>query len=350
MIRIRQNVPLLSAAALFAVLYLFYNAMHPKGFSTDLFVQNANESIVLMLVGLAQTLPVLLGAIDLSVGALMTLADCVASELVSGPPAQIALGMLLTLGVGLVGGLLNGLLVVYARIQAIVVTLATAAIYIGIALFIRPTPGGNVDGDLSWVATNGLGELDGTYHLFRDGQPWWFHAVAGVPVPFVVLLLIVLLIWLPFRNSVTGRGCYAVGSAEGAAFMSGLNVNRCKLAAFALGGLFSGFAGLYFAVQTASGNADATQAAGYTLNSIAAVVIGGTSLFGGAGGVIGTIFGVGVLRAIAFCFRVFDANSPFGMLANPLLQPFFEGVILLLAVSLGAARVFRVRNRLSLFS
>ncbi len=155
---------------------------------------------------------------------------------------------------------------------------------------------------------------------------------------------------MPFRNTVTGRGCYAIGSAEGAAYMSGLNVARSKLAAYTMGGLFAGLGGLYLAIQTGSGNADIPQAGAYTLNSIAAVVIGGTSLFGGSGGAIGSVFGALVLRAISFCFRVFDTNGPLGFLANPLLQPIFEGIILLLAVSVGAARVFRVKNRLTLFT
>jgi ribose transport system permease protein len=107
---------------------------------------------------------------------------------------------------------------------------------------------------------------------------------------------------------------------------------------------------LYLALQTGTGNAAIPQAGVYTLNSIAAVVIGGTSLFGGSGGVIGSIFGALTLRAISFCFRVFDPAGPMGFIANPLLQPIFEGLILLLAVSLGAARVFRVKNRLSLFT
>jgi ribose transport system permease protein len=126
-------------------------------------------------------------------------------------------------------------------------------------------------------------------------------------------------------------------------------IDRAKLAAYTLGGVFAGLAGLYFAVQTGSGNADPIQAGTYTLNSIAAVVIGGTSMLGGSGGVIGTIFGVAVLRSITFLFRVVDAESPVGFLANPLLQPMFEGLILLLAVSLGAARVFRMKNRLNMF-
>lgn len=149
-----------------------------------------------------------------------------------------------------------------------------------------------MDENLSWVATNAMAEMDTTYGWFPGGAPGWFaHGVGRLPVPILLVLLIVVLVWLPFRNTVTGRGCYAVGSAEGAAYMSGLLIWRSKLAAYTLGGLFAAFGGLYLALQTGTGNADIPQAGAYTLNSIAAVVVGGTSLFGGSGGAIGSVFG-----------------------------------------------------------
>jgi ribose transport system permease protein len=123
--------------------------------------------------------------------------------------------------------------------------------------------------------------------------------------------------------------------------MSGLDINRARIAAFTLGGLFAGLGGLFLAIQTSSGNADIPQAGAYTLNSIASVVIGGTSLLGGSGGAIGSVFGALILRVISFFFRIFDIA--------PLLQPLFEGIILLAAVSIGALRVLRVKNTLELF-
>jgi ribose transport system permease protein len=146
---------------------------------------------------------------------------------------------------------------------------------------------------------------------------------------------------VPFRRSVTGRTVYAIGSAEGAAYLSGLPIDRAKIAAFTLAGFFAACGGLYLAIQTSSGNADVTQAGAYTLNSIAAVVLGGTSLFGGVGGAIASIVGALILRIISFYFRILSID--------PLLQPLIEGVVLLAAVSLGAIRTLRVRNRLELF-
>ena len=350
-LRLSQSVGMWVAVVLFAILYTLYSSLHPKGWTVDLFVENSNESFALIMVSMAQTVPVLTGGIDLSVGAMMTLVNCLASNLILGTPLDLVLGIVACIVAGLAAGFVNGCVVVYGRIQPIIATLATGAVYIGISLFLRPTPGGKIDDDLSWVSTNAMSEMANTYGWFGGHPPGWYADGVGLlPVPILLIVLIVVAIWLPFRNTVTGRGCYAIGSAEGAAYMSGVSVARSKLAAYTVGGLFAGLGGLYLAIQTGSGNADIQQAGGYTLNSIAAVVIGGTSLFGGSGGAIGSVFGALTLRAISFCFRVFDTNGPFGFLANPLLQPIFEGVILLLAVSLGAARVFRVKNRLSLFT
>ncbi|WP_207477202.1 ABC transporter permease [Arenibaculum pallidiluteum] len=348
-LRLAQNRGLIGAILMFALLYGLYSVLHPRGGSGPLLVQNANESFALVLAAMAQTLPVLTGGLDLSVGPLMTLVNCLASQVLNGGPADLALGIALCLGAGLLGGFVNGCLVVYGRVQPIVATLASGAVFTGIALLLRPTPGGEIDKDLSFGLTYDLAELAATFGLFDDGKAPWFAPFAGLPTPVLLVVAIVVLVWLPFRASVTGRGCYAVGSSEGAAYMSGIAVDRSRLAAYMLAGLFAATAGLYLALQTGSGNADAPQAAAYTLNSIAAVVIGGTSLFGGSGGVVGSIFGALVLRAISFNFRVFDPGSWLGALADPLLQPFVEGLVLLLAVSLGAARVLRVRNRLHLF-
>ena len=336
-----QNRAFVGAVALFAALFLAYNLLHPRGFSSAVLVQNANESVAIGFVAMAQTVPVLMGGLDLSVGAVMTLANCIASELLHGSPAQIVLGMILTLLAGAGFGLMNGLIVVYGRIQPIITTLATGAIAIGLALVVRPSPGGTIDDDLSWALTNQMVDFADTYGLADGGDAWWFRPFAALPVPLVILVVVAVVVWVPFRRSVTGRTVYAIGSAEGAAYMSGLPIARAKIAAFTLAGFFAACGGLYLAIQTSSGNADVTQAGAYTLNSIAAVVLGGTSLLGGVGGAIASLVGALILRVISFYFRILSID--------PLLQPLIEGVVLLAAVSLGAVRTLRVKNRLELF-
>src|SRR3546814_6494156 len=102
--------------------------------------------------------------------------------------------------------------------------------------------------------------------------------------------------------------------------MSGLQVGRSKIAAYTLAGLFAGIGGLYLAIQTGSGNADIPQAGAYTLNSIAAVVLGGISLLGGIGSAVGALIGALILRAISFYFRILSID--------PLLQTLVEGIVL----------------------
>ena len=336
---ILRNRGFTGALVLFTVLFLGYQVMHPRGFSTAVMIQNANESVAIAFVAMAQTIPVLMGGLDLSVGAVMTLTNCIASVVVTGTPVQIVLGMVLTLACGTAFGLMNGLIVVYGRIQPIIATLATGAIALGLALAIRPSPGGDIDADLNWALTNSVWDLVDTFG--GDPDTWWIAPFANVPVPWLILILLGVCVWVPFKRTVTGRTIYSVGSSESAAFMSGLPVARAKIAAFTLAGFFASCGGLYLAIQTSSGNADVSQAGAYTLNSIAAVVLGGTSLLGGIGGAFASIVGALILRTISFYFRILSID--------PLLQPLIEGMVLLLAVSLGALRTFRVKNKLELF-
>ena len=339
-LRLRQNAAFAVAVAMLVVLWAVYNGLHPRGFSSAVLIQNANESVVIVFVAIAQTLPVLLGGLDLSVGAVMTMTNCIASALMSGTPMQVLFGAIVTILSGTAFGFMNGMIVVYGRIQPIIATLATGSIAAGIALFIRPQPGGDVDGDLSWALTNDLYELVFTYGWW-DADAAWFAPIAWIPVPLLIIVVVSFGVWIPFKRTITGRTIYAVGSSESAAFMSGLPINRAKIAAFTLAGFFASCGGLYLAIQTSSGNADITQAGAYTLNSIAAVVLGGTSLLGGIGGAIGSLVGALLLRMMSFYFRILSID--------PLLQPLIEGLVLLAAVSLSALRAIRTKNRLNLF-
>jgi ribose transport system permease protein len=249
------------------------------------------------------------------------LANCMASTLVHGTPLETALGIVLVLAVGLVCGLINGAIIVYGRLQPIITTLATGAVYFGIALWLRPVPGGEVNPELADAVT---GQLPG-----------------GIPAMLAVLLAVVLLIWVPFRNSVIGRAAYAIGSSEPASYTSGIPIGRVKIVVYALAGLLASIAGLLLTFVTYSGEASSSIGGTYTLNSIASVVIGGTSLMGGFGSAIGSILGAFVLRSIEDLLFVMDLD--------PLWQPLFQGVILLIAVSLGAFRLLKLKNRLTLF-
>jgi ribose transport system permease protein len=319
--RLRENRGTLMAFAGFVVMFTIYASNHSAGLTANVATTAANKGVLLAIVAIAQTLVVLTSGIDLSVGMVMVLANCLSSAIVVGSPGMAALGVLGILLTGCVCGAINGLIVIYGRLQPIVTTIATGAIYYGAALAIRPVPGGDVEATLADALT---GQLPG-----------------GIPASLALLLGIVLVVWLPFRRSVVGRATYAVGSSELAAYMSGVPIQRAKLVAYTLSGLLAAIAGLFLTCVTYSGEASAANGNTYTLYSIAAVVLGGVSLFGGSGSAIGAIFGALMFRTIGDLLFVFNVE--------PLWQPLFQGVVLILAVGLGAVRLLRVRNRLDLY-
>jgi ribose transport system permease protein len=312
------------ALAIFIIMFALYAGNHPAGFTPNVVQTAANKGVLLALVAMAQTFVVLTAGIDLSVGMIFILANCLASYLLVGTPVTVALGVSGVLLTGLACGALNGLLVIYGRLQPIVITIATGAVFFGIALWIRPYPG-SAEGFSSDLADALTGKVFGIF-----------------PASLLFLIVLVLVVWVPFRRSVIGRAVYAVGSSEPAAYMSGVPVMRAKFTAYVLSGLFAAMGGLFMTFFTYSGEASLANGNTYTLSSIAAVVLGGVSLFGGRGSAIGAIFGALAFRAIGDLLFVFDFD--------PLWQPLFQGVVLLLAVSLGAARLFQVRNRLDLFT
>ena len=141
------------AGLVLIVLLAIYLGTHPRGASTYVMTIWANQCLILGLAACAQFFAVIVRGIDLSVGAVMALTNCIASYLLDGSAAGIALGMVAVVGAGALCGLLNGLVVVFGRIQPIVVTLATASVFVGIALLLRPTPGGAVNYDLADAMT-----------------------------------------------------------------------------------------------------------------------------------------------------------------------------------------------------
>lgn len=300
------------------ILLSLYISTHPRGASTYVMTIWANQCLILALAAMAQFFVVLVRGIDLSVGAMMALSNTVASYVLSGTGIGLFFGSIIVILIGALCGALNGLIVVYGRIQPIVVTLATGSVFTGFALLLRPTPGGSVNYDFADAMT-----LD----------------IAGVPTAIVITILVVALFWLPLRRSGLGRALYAIGSSEQAAFQSGISVDRVRICAFVLGGIFAALAGSFFSYVTATG--DAGIGANFTLNSIAAVVLGGTALSGGVGTLMGVILGACILKTISSL--MFFSGLP------PLAQPLIEGLVLAGAIAVGSVQVLRVKNRLHVF-
>lgn len=261
----------------------------------------------LALAAVGQAIVVISGGIDLSIGAMMALTSVVSATLMKGQPEEV--GVAIVLGVlllGLVLGAVNGGLVVLTRVPDIVVTLAMSFVWAGTALLVLRTPGG---GAAQWLRDLVSGSLV---------NEW-------VPKGAVVMVLIVAVIWIPIRRSRLGLSIYAIGSNRLAAFRSGVPVDRTRLVAYSLTGLFAALGGLALTASTGI----ATPVPGpYTLLSVAAVVLGGVSLAGGRGGVFGPIVAVVILQLIRTDMTFLNVNTNLAVV--------LQGVILIGVVMIGS--------------
>ncbi len=225
----------------------------------------------------AQAIVVISGGIDLSVGSMMALASVTSAVMMKdqGDAFGVAVVVFVLL-LGLAVGAINGAIIVVTKVPDIVVTLAMSFVWAGTALLILNTPGG---GAAPWLMEIISGPL---------GNPW-------LPKALIVVAVLVAIVWLPLRRSTLGLSLYAIGSHPVAAFRSGVAVAPTKIAAYALTGFFSALGGL---ALTATGGVGAPVPGSYTLQSVAAIVLGGVSLAGGRGGVLGPIIAVIVLALV----------------------------------------------------
>jgi ribose transport system permease protein len=288
----------LGAMGLYYVVYAVSHGQLSVFSVTSIF----NNTMPLLIAAIGQTFVVLTGGIDLSVGSVISLTNSVAAVYMRDSLGSVLTWSGLILIIGAAAGAVNGVLVAVGRIQPILVTLASLSIWAGAALFVLPQPGGAIPTGFTAALA---------------GNAW------DVIPASAITLAILIVFWRLFRRTELAVSLYAVGNDERGARANGVPVVAAKIAAYTLSGIFSALAGLYLSAVTTSG--DATTGAIYTLTSIAAVVLGGVSLFGGRGSAAGSIAGAFVLTLIVNI--LFFANI------NPLLQEFFQGLVLILAMA-----------------
>ncbi len=262
-------------AALLAVTLLALDVVFSGGtFSGIQALGITNDALPLALAAAGETFVVLTNGIDLSVGGVITLANVLAAAL-----AQHGLGnegVVAAVALGGFAGLVNGLVISYARIAPLIATLATGSIFVGLALVVLPLPGGAVAGWLPGATTGSLG---------------------AVPVSAVWLGLMLVGGWALLRRSQFGVNVQALGGSEPASWSAGIKVVRVRTAAYVASGVCAALAGVVLNGLTQSG--DPTIGAPYLLDTIAAVVIGGTSLAGGVGTIVGSVLGAVVLSLVS---------------------------------------------------
>ena len=304
-------------ALLLLILAVAVNAsLQPNFFRPLVLSDNVQSFLPLMLLAAGQAIVIIGGGVDLSVGGIVSLVTVVMVHTMGNNPSssQVALSIALGLLTGVLAGVLNGVCVAYLRFQPIVTTFATSFVFSGIALWVMPSAGGSVPpGLMNVYLTNPL----------------------GVPLTLWVIV-VMLLLWNLLSSTRYGRYLYAVGGQSMSAYVTGVPVSRIRLSTYVIAGFMAALSG--FALVLSTGTGDPLIGGPMTLESIVAVVLGGTRLSGGQGGITGPLIGVIVLGLILNIISFANVPTWWQTLVNAL--------IVLLAL-VGPGIVTLVRRRLS---
>ncbi|MBL8116377.1 MAG: ABC transporter permease [Anaerolineae bacterium] len=300
---LRQNARVIAVYGFVLVLVLV-GVLFTERFLTERNLFNLlRQTAFIGVVALGQMLVVLTGGIDLSVGSLVKVSVLVSAVLMSGDSNNTLVGVVLTLGLGVLVGFIHALLINRLNISPFIVTLASYVILRGVALTISTSP---------------IGKASRETLLFYDQRVGPFSALFLL---FVVLMI--ALIWM-LRRTLFGRYIYAVGGNEEVARLSGIHVPRVRYGVHMLCSLLASVCGLMWLSRMGVG--DPVIADGLELTTITAVIIGGTSLFGGRGGVLGTVGGVLLLAVLANLMVLLNVQQQF--------QGLIEGVVIVASIAL----------------
>ncbi len=307
----KKNAWIVGLVALLAVLLVITKLIQPS-FGASGLESIARAALPFSFATAGMAVVVIVGGIDLSVASMMAVCAVTAAvlmEKMAGVPA-----ILLVLCLGSLMGMINGALIVLTRVPDIVVTLAMLFVWEGVALLILETPGGSIT---NWLQQGIRGSL-----------------VPGLPNALAIMAVCLAVFWLPIRRSKLGISIYATGSDERAAFRSGVDVGRVKIAAYGMCGMFCALGGLSLAALTGIGE---PVPGPYLLASVAAVVLGGVVLGGGRGTLLGPIIAVFILRIVRTILTL--------LAVDPNVTTIIEGAIMVGVVMLGTIVTLRGANR-----
>ncbi len=318
---VREVITRLGPVIALVLLGAYLAIASPHFLKTDNMVNITRQSAITAILAVGQTLVILTGGIDLSVGAVAAISASAAAVLMTQRfvflgmvigPVSFVFGFLIAFAIGGLAGAINGLIITKGRIPDFIATLGTLTIFQGIALLIT----GGLPVPSHITAT----ELKG----YLPHQMIWMGAgdVLGIPVAGLIGLAIVVLGWLLLRYTVLGRSVFAVGGNREAARVSGINIDRTKIAVYVVSGLIAAIAGVVLAGRMNSSNA--LMAGEENLRSIAAVVIGGTNLFGGEGGVFGSTIGAIIMGVLGNGLNLLSVSA--------FWQRIVQGMVIILVV------------------
>ena len=276
----------------------------------DNFMKLLRQASVNGLIAFGMTGVILTGGIDLSVGSTLAVTSLGCAMMMKAGINPVV-SMIAALIMGIILGCVSGLLVTKGRLQPFIATLIAMIVYRGVTLILsggRPVSNLVASGDKSFSAA--------IFTNFGKGM------VFGIPVPAIIFFLCFGIFMFILSKTVTGRRIYATGSNETAAKLAGVNTDRSKLFVYAASGFFAAVAGLV--VLSRLGSAQPTAGAGYELDAIAAVALGGTSMAGGRGKLYGTLIGILIIAVLNNGLNIMNVSSYY--------QDIVRGLVILLAV------------------
>jgi len=320
-----QNIQqlLLRGGPLIALILLvtYFALASPYFFTVSNMINISRQTSITAILAVGQTFVILAAGIDLSVGAMVALSASVSAVLMTQQteiagliigPVNFWVGMVIALLVGALAGFTNGLIITRGRIPDFIATLGTMVTYRGIALLV--TDGLPVPSHLT--ATELMGHLPEQLLWLGGGE------IFGVPSAALTALAVGAVGWFILRYTAQGRAIFAVGGNREAARVSGINIDRTKIVTYTLSGLMAAIAGLVLMGRLNSANA--LMAEGEELRSIASVVIGGTNLFGGEGGVVGSLIGALTMGVLGNGLNLLNVSA--------FWQRVIQGLVIILVV------------------
>ena len=282
------------------VLIAIVSGINPDFFSVDNILNILRQTSVNAVIAVGMTFVILIAGIDLSVGSILALTGAIAASMV-GAELPIILVIVATLLLGTFLGGVSGIIVAKGKVQAFIATLVTMTLLRGVTMVY--TDGRPISTGFSDVADS-FAYL-GTGYLF------------GIPVPIWLMVIVFAVAWYILKHTQIGRYIYALGGNEAATQLSGINVTKVKIFVFAVSGFLSALAGLIVTARLSS--AQPTAGVSYELDAIAAVVVGGTSLMGGKGRVMGTLIGALIIGFLNNVLTLLDIYSYYQMIAKALV-------------------------------
>lgn len=281
-----NRYPAFFAILLLVVALIINLILQPNMFARDTLNSNMRVFLPMILLAAGQAVVILGGGIDISVGGIVSIVNTILATQVglNGSPEKMWAYVLVSLAAGILAGAINGFFIAFLRLQPIITTYATSFLYVGFALFILPNPGGGIPADIA--------------NVYRNTTP------LGLPLAFYVIA-VVLVIWMYIRSTRFGNYLYAVGGNAEAAYETAVPVTWVLFITYVVSGFMAALAGIAITMLSGSGNAEI--GVPMTLTSITAVVIGGTALSGGVGGVAGPVVGaitLGIIQNIISFSRI----------------------------------------------